>query len=79
MIYLIYKTDKNHSYSSRDVIAIAKTMNRAIGLVKRHAKEKEGKEIDADQFFNLINIKQTQGYAGDGEYVIDPCETNKLY
>lgn len=65
-IILVYKTDDHHSYASRDLIAICTTTKNVLKVVKKYA-DKEGNEIDADQEFNLNNIKQTQGYP-DGEF-----------
>jgi plasmid replication initiation protein len=76
-IYLIYKTDNWHSYASRDLIAIANTHNKAIALCKKQAK-KEGNKISQDELFNLNNISQTQGYEGEGEFVIETVEKNVL-
>ena len=77
-IYLVYKTDNWHSYASQDLIGIATTEDIAIALCKKQAT-KEHTRIDKDQLFNLGNIKQTQGYSGDGEFVIQIAETDTLF
>ena len=67
-MYLIYKTDANHSYASRDLIACTNKNELAcIKLCEEQAK-KEGYELDEDQFYNLAQLQQTQGYAGEGEF-----------
>ena len=76
-IFIVYKTDSWHSYSSRDLIGICTSMEMALDLCKSKAK-KESTKIDSDQLFNLRNIKQTQGYKGEGEFVIEPSETDIL-
>lgn len=73
MIYLVYKTDSHHSYASRDIIAIATNTSNAVLLCREQA-EKEGEKINTDQMYNLQNIKQTQGYSGEGEFQYEGVE-----
>lgn len=75
--YLVYKTDSWHSYASRDIIGVCSSKPIAIRICKQQAT-KEGEKIDSDQLFNLNNINQTQGYTGEGEFVIEPVEKNVL-
>ena len=77
MIYLVYKTDNFHSYNSRDIIGVATTLNNVKKIIKAQVK-KEGEKLDKDQKFNLENIKQTQGYSGEGEFQFEEIETNIL-
>ena len=49
----------------------------AIILIKQAAK-KEGAKIDKAQLWNLENLKQTQGYSGDGEFQIESLPLNTL-
>lgn len=76
-MYLVYKTDNLHSYASRDIIGIATCSTIAISLCLMQAK-KEGCEIKGDQLHNLINLKQTQGYMGDGEFFFEEVEEGAL-
>lgn len=76
-IFIIYKTDNWHSYNSRDLIGVVTTQNKVIELCKKQAK-KEGYKLSEDDLFNLNNIKQTQGYAGEGEFHYEPVTKNKL-
>ena len=76
-LFLCYKTDERHSYFSRDLIGVATTSNIAFSLCKKQAA-KEGHVFDEDQSYNLRNINQTQGYAGEGEFVIEPVSINIL-
>jgi len=76
-IYLVYKTDANHSYASRDLIGVGLSKEHAIFLCYQQAK-KEGEEIDDEQKHNLLNLKQTQGYAGTGEFDFELVKTNTL-
>jgi hypothetical protein len=77
-VFAVYKTDNWHSYASRDLIGIATTFNNAIRLCKQQAK-KEHTLIEEDQLFNLRNIKQTQGYIGEGEFHFEELPTNQLF
>jgi len=76
-IFLVYKTDAHHSYTSRDIIGVCTSRNHVITICRKQAK-KEGCKIDADQFFNLDNYKQTQGYPGEGEFHYEEVEKNTL-
>jgi hypothetical protein len=76
-IILIYKTDNWHSYGSRDLIGVASSMRSTLRIIKLHAK-KEFQKLSEDDLFNLQNIKQTQGYEGDGEFDYEIVETNKM-
>ena len=88
MVIILYKTDNWHSYGSRDMIAICTgemkpvelVVNEAVQLVKEQA-EKEGETISSDDEYNLRNIKQTQGYKGEGEFdyeIYNQDELNRL-
>lgn len=76
-MYIVYKTDNQHSYASRDVIGLATSKSLAIILCRQQAL-KEGYILEKDQLFNLINLKQTQGYNGEGEFFFEMMEPNKL-
>ena len=76
-VFIVYKTDNWHSCASRDTIGIATSRFAAIEICKEQAK-KENKKIDKDQLFNLSNLKQTQGYSGDGEFQFEEITLNKL-
>ena len=81
--FLVYKTDSVHSYASRDTIAITTDHSESLSFLKaimlcHEQAEKEGEEINEDQIYNLRNLKQTQGYSGEGEFQIEFIETNKL-
>ena len=76
-IILIYKTDCNHSYASRDIIGIVENESLILPIIEQQA-EKEGQQIDLEQEFNIINIKQTQGYIGEGEFQAEPVQINVL-
>jgi len=77
MIILVYKTDAVHSYASRDLIGAATSPEDAYTLCCEQAMC-EGNELDDDQLFNLQNIKQTQGYSGEGEFQFEEIETDVL-
>lgn len=76
-VFIVYKTDSNHSYASRDTIGVATTKKKAISLCKAKA-QKEGEGLDEDQLFNLENISQTQGYSGSGEFHFESLPTNTI-
>lgn len=75
--FLVYKTDAWHSYASRDLIGVCSSHKVAVKICKEQAK-KEGYKISKQELFNLNNIKQTQGYKGEGEFDFEEVETNIL-
>jgi hypothetical protein len=77
MIYLVYKTDSFHNYASRDIIGVADHEAHAIHICQLQAK-RDSEEISEEQLFNLRNIKQTQGYSGEGEFQFEGIQENTL-
>ncbi len=77
MIYLVYKTDTHHSYASRDTIGVADHKIHAIHICQLQAK-RDHEEISDDQLHNLANLKQTQGYSGEGEFQFEGVQENTL-
>ena len=75
--WVVYKTDAQHSFGSRDVIGICTDLPSAIGICKEKATQ-DGGSIDSDDLFNLNNIKQTQGYLGEGEFDIEELSLNRM-
>jgi len=76
-MYLIYKTDNHHSFKSRDVIGVVEEEKNIIKICQLQAKKEEF-VITGEQIFNLSNYKQTQGYVGDGEFVVEQVNINEL-
>lgn len=76
MALIIYKTDNYHSYASRDILGIC-VEGGYIDIIKQQI-EKEGEKLSEDDEYNLANIKQTQGYSGEGEFVLEWFETDEL-
>jgi hypothetical protein len=76
-MFLVYKTDTHHSYASRDIIGIVDDLINAIDICQMKANT-EGEEISSDELFNLRNLKQTQGYSGEGEFQFEEVEINTL-
>lgn len=76
-VFVVYKTDAHHSYASRDVIGIATTPEAAVKICQQQA-HKEHETIDNEQYHNLCNLKQTQGYSGEGEFQFEEIVTDTL-
>jgi hypothetical protein len=76
-MFILYKTDAQHSYASRDIISICDSKKIVIAMC--HAKaDKEGEKLSEDDLYNLENISQTQGYAGEGEFHFETFRPNIL-
>lgn len=76
-VFIVYKTDLWHSYESRDLIGIGTSIISALAICYQQAK-KEGSKISDGEAWNLENLKQTQGYDGEGEFVIEEVQTDTL-
>lgn len=76
-LFLVYKTDNQHSYASRDVIGVASSKQEAINLVIMQAT-KEHARVNKNDLHNLNNLQQTQGYKGDGEFSFESIELDVL-
>lgn len=76
-VFIVYKTDAQHSYASRDVIGIATSIYNACDIVALHDK-KHGCYLKKDDLYMLENILQTQNYKGEGEFHIEKMQVNKL-
>lgn len=74
-VYVVYQTDAQLSYNSRDLIAVCGSHNIAVALTKRHAI-KTGEPLSKDDKFNIENISQTQGR--EFNYHIEEVECNSL-
>ena len=76
-MFIVFKTDPWHSHASKDMLGASESIEGAIDLCNQQA-HKEGETIDEDQLFNLNNIKQSQGYSGDGEFDIEEIDLDIL-
>lgn len=75
--FVVFTCDNWHSHGSKDCISVCSSLKNAISVIKQHAK-KDGNKISSDDLYLLKTIKQTQGYEGNGEFLIEDYEQNKL-
>ncbi len=75
--FIVFTCDNWHTNGSKDLIAVCSDLQNSIKIIRQKAR-KEGKRISADDLYNLENINQTQGYKGEGEFIIEEYEENKL-
>lgn len=76
-MYLVYKSDKQHSYASLDLIAVCSNKDQARDMIVWKA-QKEGETLTEDDNHCLENYKQTQGYKGKGEFLYQEIPVNVL-
>lgn len=73
----VYITDNWHSTDSKWLIAICETKDMAIAIAGQHASEIiEGEDLTEQDFRNINTMGQTQGYEGEGEYMIEEIILN---
>lgn len=76
-VFICYKTDTWHSYASRDIIGIGTTIDNALALCQQQAV-KEGESMSDWNIGFLRDKSQTQGYQGEGEFVIEFVDVNVI-
>jgi hypothetical protein len=70
-IFLAYTTDDWHTEFSKSLIGAAANINTAIELCRGAVDNIRLNEEDIQQ---LIDMRQTQGYRGNGEFIIEETE-----
>lgn len=75
MTYAVYFTDNQHTFQSRELIGVVTNLD-PVGFIISHALKNES-FISMDDINNLKNIKQTQNYEDDGEYVYEAIAVNE--
>tara|TARA_R110000772_G_scaffold91837_2_gene188400 strand:- start:262 stop:531 length:270 start_codon:yes stop_codon:yes gene_type:complete len=76
-IYHVYTTDFIHSEKSRNLIAIVFSEEKAMKMIKKHAKSK-GYKVSREDKYSLRNLFQTQDHDGMVEYLLERVSTNQL-
>jgi len=77
-MYLIYQTDNHHTRLTANLIGVCTTKTKGLRIIKQFIITQAEPKLSTDDLFNLANYSQTQGYKGEGEFVIDKVEVNKL-
>lgn len=71
-IFLLYQTDEHHSHNSKVLIGIASSLSNACTLAHAAAQDEDIDLASDEHQWNLLHsIKQTQGYQGHGEFLIE--------
>jgi len=76
-VTLIFRTDSWHTNSSKELIGVA-TLDEHKMTILHTAARVDKVKFSKDDYYNLESISQTQGYAGEGEFVIEEVETDKF-
>ena len=81
-VYLVFKTDYNHTHQSRELIGIATNTDIVLRIIKERVK-KDGGKLPAEQIELLKTIKQTQCGSTDadqysGEFLYELQPVNEL-
>ena len=69
-VQILFSCDNWHSNNSQKVIGVADCQDMAISMIGQYAKENDDRELSRDDKYNLYNNEQTQGYKGEGEFII---------
>lgn len=77
LVYLIFKTDANHTHQSKVLIGVSTDKFTAYGICAFKAKE-EGEEFYEENIEHLRDMNQTQNYEGVGEFVLVESALNTL-
>ena len=76
-IILVYKTDFQHSFASRDLIGVVRDTH-PVTIINQYISKNNMEEMGHEQVWNLNNIGQTQGYIGDCEFATEKVEADTL-
>lgn len=76
-VYLAFTCNTWHQRDSFSLIGAGASWEDAIEIVKTKAA-KEGNHISDDDMHLLNTIRQTQGYEGSGEFVMEEWEVQQF-
>ncbi len=83
--YILYTCDSWHTHASKQVIGVATSLDKAIGLINEYSLDNNGVQLTSQEVELLQRNKQTQGYdesgIGDGnidEFLIEEWVVNEL-
>lgn len=74
-VFILYKTDAWHR--NQEILGVFRTISDAMEGIKEVVIQ-EGENLSDDDLYNLDTIRQTQGYSGFGEFVVEEVELNKI-
>ena len=77
-IIAIFATDDHHSYDSQRLLGVAKDKEAARIALGAELNEAGHHPLSGDDCANLMNLGQTQGYEGDGEFVFRELWLNDI-
>lgn len=78
-LHFLYRTDAWHTHRSKQLLAVCSSVHNAALLAHAVAQDEDLSLVDDEHQWNLLNtIKQTQGYHGEGEFLIESMELDKL-
>ena len=72
-MWLLYKTDNQHSYASENLIAVCDSKHMALSILEAN----HGFKLIGDDYYNFLSINQTQNLEEDYEYVVREIEINQ--
>ena len=76
--YILYSCDNWHSYESFNIRALCSSLDVAVSLSNKIATDEGFPLSDWDLDF-ISNKHQTQGYEGEGEFIIEEYIEDKIY
>jgi len=77
-VYMLYKTDCWHTHASRELIGVCTTHFDIVKVIRERVAFEGEKPLPSNLWDQIFTIKQTQNYEGDGEFLYEEIELNKL-
>lgn len=76
-LYVVFKCDNHHSWTSLDLLGVAGTQTQMLSLV-REQTHREERTLSRECVDELKRMRQTQSYSGDGQFLIQEATLNEL-
>lgn len=77
-ITLLYSCDAHHTHASKFLHGAFSSVDKAIEALRELIEKAKRPPISDEQVDLLHRIHQTQGYEGEGEFIIEPLKVDEL-
>ena len=67
-VILVYKCDNWHSHDSKELIGVAEDIGTASRMCSEYAAHHKIKKLTEEDYEQMVQMGQTQGYEGPGEF-----------
>lgn len=76
-LFILYSVDAWHNNSSKEILSVCTSMAGAVSIAATIARD-DGESLNSEQERLLLSISQTQGYSGEGEFLIEEALSDTI-